>query len=348
MPTATVDDKRNGPPLVPPDEKFWQRYSRHHEFPLSGVGSVVLHGLVIGVLALGYMLLTQARQGESHRPVSMDVVQLEGGTGLEGGSGGPATKASPNKEGTEDVHGSQKPDPNNAELPKDNPKLPSIPEPPLILPQGPSAFEIDVTSLKEMAREADRLVQEAMKREADRVATKGSPGDGKNAGGGGAGQGSKSGPGAGSGGMGRKLTRAEVHARRWDFNLFGTPKEHADKLVAAGVILVVPSPRGFLAVRDLKRRPVQLVPQDMERYKDAVYWINNVPGSVAGLADELRLGFRPAFVVMLLPTSREQEIADAEAAYAAARGRDLNSIQQTFFDFRFRGGKFEPIVIDQR
>ena len=38
---TTVEAAKNGKatkkPLVPPDEKFWVRYSPHHEAPLSGV-----------------------------------------------------------------------------------------------------------------------------------------------------------------------------------------------------------------------------------------------------------------------------------------------------------------------
>jgi hypothetical protein len=39
-------------PLVPPDERFWQRYSRHGELPLSGATSLALHLLVFGLLVL--------------------------------------------------------------------------------------------------------------------------------------------------------------------------------------------------------------------------------------------------------------------------------------------------------
>ena len=37
------------PPLIPPDEEFWEKYSPHYEFPLSTVGSIALHiaGLVL-------------------------------------------------------------------------------------------------------------------------------------------------------------------------------------------------------------------------------------------------------------------------------------------------------------
>ena len=39
-------------PPQPPEERFWQRYSPHHELPLSGAGSFALHLVVLGVLLL--------------------------------------------------------------------------------------------------------------------------------------------------------------------------------------------------------------------------------------------------------------------------------------------------------
>src|SRR5215207_7430358 len=54
MSTTTAPEKRsNGTgPLVPPDERFWGRYSPHGEAPLSLAGSVAVHLLVGGGLLL--------------------------------------------------------------------------------------------------------------------------------------------------------------------------------------------------------------------------------------------------------------------------------------------------------
>ena len=35
--------------LVPPDEQFWQHYSPHYEAPISGVSSLMVHVLVVGL-----------------------------------------------------------------------------------------------------------------------------------------------------------------------------------------------------------------------------------------------------------------------------------------------------------
>ena len=51
--TAPVTQPRSpSQPLLPPEEKFWQRYSPHSEAPLSGVTSAVVHVLFVGLLLL--------------------------------------------------------------------------------------------------------------------------------------------------------------------------------------------------------------------------------------------------------------------------------------------------------
>src|SRR5262245_15547896 len=54
---STTPPEKNTPknaatPKMPPEEKFWQRYSPHQEMPLSAVSSLVLHGLAIGTLIM--------------------------------------------------------------------------------------------------------------------------------------------------------------------------------------------------------------------------------------------------------------------------------------------------------
>src|SRR5262249_57664525 len=84
----TSTPEANSATLVPPEERFWKRYSPHHEAPLSGVVSFVLHGFVIGLMALAAVFLTQRREAEG-RPVSMDVVPIEsGGPRFQSGRGG--------------------------------------------------------------------------------------------------------------------------------------------------------------------------------------------------------------------------------------------------------------------
>lgn len=65
--------------------KFWRRYSPHHELPLSGAASVVLHAVLIALLFLAGVLAVRSR----------DTGPLEVGTvviGGESGNGGEAVE----------------------------------------------------------------------------------------------------------------------------------------------------------------------------------------------------------------------------------------------------------------
>src|SRR5437899_2494500 len=80
-------------PLVPPDEQFWQRYSPHYEFPLSGVSSFALHLLVVGLAALVAMIVIPQFEKP---PMELDEVTWDGGGGgsAEGIGTGPGSGAS--------------------------------------------------------------------------------------------------------------------------------------------------------------------------------------------------------------------------------------------------------------
>src|SRR5436305_13082532 len=73
--------------LIPPDEKFWQRYSPHSEAPLSGVTSAVLHILAIGLLLLIVYIKYMTGVEEENRSLPVDVVKFGGGGGTPGGKG---------------------------------------------------------------------------------------------------------------------------------------------------------------------------------------------------------------------------------------------------------------------
>src|SRR5436190_2723603 len=72
-------------PPVLPEERFWKRYSPHHEFPLSTVSSFVVHALGFGLLVLGAILM--ARFGFRDKPIEVDTVSVGGGGGNEFGFG---------------------------------------------------------------------------------------------------------------------------------------------------------------------------------------------------------------------------------------------------------------------
>src|SRR5207253_1778567 len=73
---------------VPPEERFWQRYSPHYEFPLSSVSSVAIHVLVLVLLFfVGKYLID--RLTETKKPLGeIGVVVVGGGGGNPKGQGG--------------------------------------------------------------------------------------------------------------------------------------------------------------------------------------------------------------------------------------------------------------------
>src|SRR6266851_429784 len=78
MPSATSTFRGT---QLPPDQEFWQRYSPHHEFPLSGVSSVAIHVLALVLLFfLGRYLVDML--ADSMQPLrELGVVVLPGGGG---------------------------------------------------------------------------------------------------------------------------------------------------------------------------------------------------------------------------------------------------------------------------
>ena len=72
--------------LIPPEQKFWQRYSPHHEFPWSTVISVSIY-VFAGLLVFALVRLA-IRDSEDNKslPVAM-IAEPEGGGGNREGVG---------------------------------------------------------------------------------------------------------------------------------------------------------------------------------------------------------------------------------------------------------------------
>src|SRR5207237_9412148 len=78
--------------VVPPEEKFWKRYSPHHEAPLSGVSSFALHLLLIPLLLLIAWVASKVKDEDENRSLPVDVVRVNfpgGGGSPEGAGKGP-------------------------------------------------------------------------------------------------------------------------------------------------------------------------------------------------------------------------------------------------------------------
>src|SRR4051794_35090684 len=85
-PPPNANPKR---PLVPPEEKFWIRYSPHNEAPLSGVSSFAVHVLAIPLLLLIALVASKVKDDDENRSLPVDVVRVNfsGGGGSRTGVG---------------------------------------------------------------------------------------------------------------------------------------------------------------------------------------------------------------------------------------------------------------------
>src|SRR5262249_14132784 len=73
----------------PPDERFWKKYSPHHELPISGATSAALHALALTLLLTGAALAAWFRPpGDNRLPSVKPLLVLPGG-GPEKGESGP-------------------------------------------------------------------------------------------------------------------------------------------------------------------------------------------------------------------------------------------------------------------
>src|SRR4051812_11516610 len=94
-------------PLVPPEEKFWERYSPNQEMPISGASSFVAHLLIIGLMV--FMGVIASMLGfKNDNKIEVEAVRFNvggggghrQGVGNAPGIGQPIT--GPNVETTED------------------------------------------------------------------------------------------------------------------------------------------------------------------------------------------------------------------------------------------------------
>src|SRR2546427_8154394 len=69
---------------APAEEPFWNRYSPHHEFPLSSATSIALHVLAfVGLIVAGWFLAHMLEKSK----LEVDTITLAGGGGNPGGEG---------------------------------------------------------------------------------------------------------------------------------------------------------------------------------------------------------------------------------------------------------------------
>jgi hypothetical protein len=289
--------QRTRPPAsalpVLPDERFWQRYSPHHEFTLSGATSVALHAGVILLLVLGTVAATRAGLGGKGQVPSVTIVQME--------DEGPSSAVAP---GRRDQPMLLPPDPQPSLGDARQQPLPLVLPTPLQVPEPGEDGRL--LQLDNDAAKTTAMLGEIGARLKPR-------------------------PPAGPGGTeGNRLERVP-RMLRWTM-LFNTQNgdDYARQLHGLGAILAIPAEGQegrYLILRDLGRRPVQGEVgnvADIQR----IFWVDDKPDSVRALALALGLKNVPSHVVAFFPAKLEGELLDKELRYA---GRKEEQIEATRF-----------------
>jgi hypothetical protein len=344
----------------PPDERFWKRYSPHHEFPLSLVIAIGLH---VAALVVMVAVWAVSSLDSPAAPPRMEVVEIEGGSpALDGLGTGDTLKGSgdKDKENVGEASGDKlrPPRPNETKIAaalKDPLKGPELKFPGAgneVPDEGDDPF----AGLDQATKQATEDIIKATKPPAPPAGTKNKgtkPGGkyvgvGGPKGKGGTGRGDRTGPGRGKSPYGQVLTDQRKRQMRWQILASPIGKIHLDKLKALNVTLVMPTrdPRLF-TVFDLERQPIApKTTTRLEEHADKVWWTNRDPVEVQGLARELGLREMPQCFVIFLPKGLEDRMVQLEEQYQGARE---DQIEKTIWDVPLRNGRYasEPQVVRQ-
>jgi hypothetical protein len=320
-------------PMVPGDETVWEKYAPNGEPFLSSISSMLLHGLLLGIVLIGIGWLFSGPK------VELDELEtVEIGNGEEGGGGG-------STEGEGMAPGNlSRPQDDVKKLEEDKTPKPTLPE-----------EDLKVKATKDEIPDPQDLVMEKIKNKPEakklgpvlKDALEGLAGKGLGGSGQGGGEGTGFGKGKGSGvgdGTGRTNRRGR-RQMRWEL-FWGNLDAHVylQQTEAAGMWPVVVDRNGNpMRVIDYRQRPAKLELIDVKASKRN-WFTDDKADSCANIASELGLDYVPAVVLFFYPIEFEEALLKKELAYA---GRKEEDIQQTQFRIGFSGGKPTITVIKQ-
>lgn len=345
-------DKPEEADLVPPEERFWQRYSPHGELPLSGASSLALHLLFFGLLVFAAWLAYKMFGG-AERSVPVEAVRLE----LDGGGGG-------SKFGEGDAPGGPRPQEMGRDETGEAKRTSETKMKQLDLTAEPSkdmTIKFDEDAARYI-RKSDTAASRAMEKLAKanvqlRLTDRGTPGRGQGGSGSGGGKGIGKGPDTGDGrGQGSgKLTKREKRMLRWTL-LFDARNggAYVAQLRGLGAILAVPVREGppaneYRLIRDLRPGHATLLNEDVYKL-NKIRWFDDNPRSVADVMSVLgvRLSALPSHFIAFMPEELENKLLELELARLKKNHPNLteDDIKETTFDLLRKGNKFEPRIHD--
>jgi hypothetical protein len=338
--TPLTDDRTTH---VAPEERFWKRYSPHHEFPLSSITSVALHVLAFVLLALVAWWVAKMTLGQS-APLPETVISIKGGDGSNRQGGGDDAGGQPATREEETGNQRQSEDASRPQPNSERPKLVKpAPVPPLVIDDPENAKHTrDLIKAGEQAfQRFNQETREGLRK--GRVPSQGKDASGQVGGkdrGPGPDKGNKVGP--RGGGPENRLTRS----LRWVM-IFETynGEDYARQLAALGAFIAVPQGKGdiYLVVRDLSRRPLHGSMEDVTQIK-RIYWEDNKRESITPLCKALGIEPVPDHIVAFFPEKLEKELLRIELQY---KNKQEHEIYETRFKVHKTATGYAPIVIDQ-
>jgi RNA polymerase sigma factor (sigma-70 family) len=128
--------------------------------------------------------------------------------------------------------------------------------------------------------------------------------------------------------------------------------EYAKQLEALGAILAVPAevPGQYRVLRDLSKKAAPSTVEDLAKFEERVFWMEDNARSLRGLSKALGLGRPPQYLIVLLPRFVEDELLRKELAYARRHEKDIHEedILEATFKFSHTETGFNLTVASQR
>jgi hypothetical protein len=151
----------------------------------------------------------------------------------------------------------------------------------------------------------------------------------------------------GSGTSGALATDPVPRGQRWDLH-FNTldARDYLRQLQGLGAVLAIPTGpdgSGYKVLRELSRRPVRLLDEDVTQIP-GILWKDYEPRAVEGLVRELGLTSHPDHFGAFLPVELEEKLARLEREYA---GRTPGQIARTYFRVELARGRYDVRVVNQ-
>lgn len=304
-------------PVMPPEEKFWQRHSPHNEFSLSGVGTLTVY-VLLGLVILGGVklsgLLTPAQD------FSMGALASD----FEEGDGAGVPNPSTPREAVQPPQ-IERP----AILPTADPL--SLPRPPVgeVVSESTPAKPEDGNPPAETTDLPNRFgkIGEGIPGSLQGENRPGKPGGPK---------------------PGNLENKPRVAAmQRWNM-VFDTKNgdDYRKQLASLGAILAFRDNSGQVWVIRKLTPPVQPAVEDWRKLQ-GISWEDDNPQSVRNLAAALGLPEAPAGIAAFFPAELEQKLTALEKKFAG--NRPLANVKETRFRILLnKQGAYEPVVVEQR